>query len=141
MSARTLVRSILAGHSGFTTLVPMTRVLFSSSLVEGMAPPRRPFVVVTLSTDQPYAGVAERMAPNYSEPHTQYVQVWAHNEPGDMELVDDVIAQVKNAFGNALPQAAENFLQALFLNDSEDQTDPELGTVMRFTRWQFAFSR
>jgi len=141
MSARILVRQILVAHSGFTALIPADRLLFSSSLVEGQAPPTRPFAVVTLSTDQPYAGVVERDPTLYQEPHTQYVQVWIHNEPGDMETVDEGLRLVKDAFGKALPNATERFLQAMFLNDSEDTADPELGTITRFTRWQFVFSK
>lgn len=140
MSARTLMRTILTGHAGFTALVPASRLLFSSGLIEGMAPPARPFAIVTLSTSQPYAGVRDRQPASIRQPETQYVQVWAHNEPGDLELVDDILAQAKLALGLANPVPAERFLEALFLNDSEDTQDPELGTVTRFTRWQLVFS-
>lgn len=62
------------------------------------------------------------------------VQVWVHDRPGDYLLIDSILAEIRGVLEVA--PAAGSFIQAGWIEDSEDLADPEMGTILRWSRYR-----
>lgn len=68
----------------------------------------------------------------------QYFTVYCHDEayPGDYTRVDAMLTAVINAFKAAPPSPTDHILEARYLETSSDQDDREMGTILRYIRFQ-----
>lgn len=141
MSVRTWVFARLRAAASIT--VPDARIIGSAGIVEGVAPPARPFIVIDLGINDPYEGTAERTVAEGGprQASAQRLTIWVHNEPGDLETVDTLLAAVRSVMLGAPPDPANNIIEARFVSESEDLPDDGLGTVTRYSRWQIVLSK
>lgn len=72
----------------------------------------------------------------------QYFTVYCHDEamPGDYTQVDTMMDAVMDAFKAAPPSPADHILEARWLESSSDQDDREMGTILRYARFQLIMS-
>lgn len=145
MSVRTWTHDRLKTDSAITGTVPVGRILSSSGIQEGMAVPDRPFIVIEVGIADPYEGTREyAVGGPDAGPRVamaQRITIWVHNEPGDYEKVDTLMAAIKTRLLSAPPSVPDRILEARFVQESEDLPDVGLGTITRFSRWQIVTSR
>lgn len=70
---------------------------------------------------------------NATKALTTPLQVWVHDNPGDYLAIDALLEEVRKVL-EAAPSSGK-FIQARFLEHSEDLADPEMGTILRFSRY------
>lgn len=145
MSVRTWAHSHIKTDGAITAIIPSGRILGSAGIQEGMAPPRRPFMVIAAGVADPFEGTREpRIGGPDSGPRVAMAHrltIWVHNEPGDYETIDNVLALLKTRMLSAGPDPGNNILEARFVQESDDLPDQGLGTITRFSRWQIVTSR
>jgi hypothetical protein len=69
----------------------------------------------------------------------QYFTVYIHDEanPGAYELnIDPGVSEVIDTFEAAPPDPSRHILEARYLEHSSDQDDREMGTILRYVRFQ-----
>lgn len=98
-------------------------------------PERKPFLVYRMGNTSPdnLVRVARR----------QYFTVYCHDEadPGEYTRIDTLIQAVMDTF-EAAPAAPEyNIIEARWLENSSDQDDREMGTILRYARFQLIMSK
>jgi len=103
------------------------RVFQSSSLAIQAA---RPFVVAKLGVVN---AAGWRDGPTW-----RMGELWVHDEPGDYYTIDRIIELAKAAFHELKNE--DNFLEARFVSVTPDLDDPELGTILRVARFQWALT-
>lgn len=145
MSVRTWAHAHVKGDAAITAIIPAVRIIGTSAIVEGTAPPDRPFMVIEAGVADPYEGTREyRVGGPDSGPRVALAHrltFWVHNEPGDYETVDDVIALLRTRMMSAGPDPGNHILECRFVQESEDLPDDGFGTITRFSRWQVVTSR
>lgn len=100
------------------------------------APPStKPFIVYRMGNTSPdnMVRVARR----------QYFTVYFHDEanPGDYSQIDDMMQTVMDVFEAAPPSPEHNIYEARWLENSSDQDDREMGTILRYSRYQLIMSK
>lgn len=91
---------------------------------------KRPLVAIRAHTDFP----AQRRVGARG-----YIQVWAHDDPGDYEVIDQVLAACRTAI-EAVPHSGD-FLEARWIETGVDLRDDVMESITRYMRFQFTFSR
>lgn len=86
--------------------------------------PPRPFVTYRMHTDFFVQRVGGR----------EYVQVWAHDDPGDYSRIDAILDQCRIAIVN-LPSEG-TFLDARWIETGVDLRDDAMNTITRYIRFQ-----
>jgi hypothetical protein len=60
--------------------------------------------------------------------------VWVHDEPGDYHGIDTLLGHVKTAL---LASTVEpGFLEFRYIETGPDTEDTDMGTILRWSRWQ-----
>ena len=99
--------------------------VYEASSISVEAPPARPFVTYRMHTDFPLnRGLGRR----------EYSQVWAHDEPGDYLVIDEILNAVRRAV-EAAPSNGD-FLEARWIETGVDLRDDVMGTITRYIRFQ-----
>jgi len=98
------------------------------------APRTKPFWVYRFGNTAPDLGVPSA--------RRQYFSVYCHDDgqPGDYTQVDGMLAAVIQAFKDAPPSPVDKILEARWIDSSADQNDKEMGTILRYARFQLVFS-
>lgn len=91
--------------------------------------PERPFITYRMHTDFPVGGGLGRR---------EYSQVWANDDPGDYETIDEMLRLVRRAV-EAIPSQAD-FLEARWVETGVDLKDDAMGTINRYIRFQMTGS-
>lgn len=106
---------------------------FQGESLDG-APRTKPFWIYRMGNTSPdnQLHVARR----------QYFTVYCHDEahPGDYTQVDAMLSRVRAAFKQAPPSPANKIMEARWLETSSDQDDREMGTILRYARFQLIMS-
>ena len=69
----------------------------------------------------------------------QYFTIYIHDEamPGAYDVnIDPAVSEVIDAFDSAPPAPEYHILEARYLEHSSDQDDREMGTILRYVRFQ-----
>lgn len=91
--------------------------------------PERPFMTYRMHTDFPVGGGMGRR---------EYSQVWANDDPGDYETIDEMLRLARLAVEAIPPQA--DFLEARWVETGVDLKDDAMGTINRYIRFQMTGS-
>lgn len=132
MSNRVWMHQTLANNAGVQALVG-DRVIPAENFHR--RPEIAPFIVDRLGNASPdnVLNLAER----------QYFTIYCHDEssPGEYTRIDDIVSAVKKAFRDAGPAPEDHILEARYLETSPDLDDREMGTVLRYVRFQIINSQ
>jgi len=121
---RTVLYQTLIGQPDFTDLVP-GGVHEIGSLVSTKLPTHRPFAVLRVSFTQQRIRRLGKVT---------YAAVWVHDNVGTYSNIDAALVQARKALENA--PSADNFLEARWIEESVDFRDDDLGTIVRYSRFQ-----
>lgn len=91
---------------------------------------KRPLVAIRAHTDFPVARRTGRR---------EYMQVWAHDDPGDYMQIDEILRLCRVAIEATIP--VEDFLEAKWIETGVDLRDDVMESIMRYSRYQFTFAR
>jgi hypothetical protein len=129
---REWVYGVLSGSSTIAGIVG-TRIWQGESL-DG-APNIKPFLIYRMGNTSPdnFLHVARR----------QYLTVYCHDEgqPGDYSQIDMLMQAVMDALINAPPAPQYHVIECRWLENSSDQDDREMGTILRYARFQLILSQ
>lgn len=125
MDVRSWFYSLVTGDAELTALVG-TRVYPVNSLE---TTPQVPFLVYRLSVETPRIALA-RNAP---------LQVWVHDDAGDYARIDNILNRVKEVLTSQ--SHTDNFLEARWLDNSEDLYDDGTKTITRYARFTIVRSQ
>lgn len=107
--------------------------IFQGESMDG-APATKPFVIYRFGNSSPDNGyrLAER----------QYFTIYMHDEgqPGTYDLIDKIRTEVMRIFEEAPAAPEYKIVEARYLETSSDQDDREMGTVLRYSRFQLIYS-
>lgn len=99
------------------------------------APVTKPFLIYRLGNSSPDndVPVARR----------QYLTVYVHDagKPGDYTLIDEGCDAVINTLVNAPGSPEDHIICARYLETSADFDDREMGTILRYVRFQLILSQ
>lgn len=103
------------------------RIIQASAIGTELWPgtPKRPFITYRLHTDFPVGGGMGRR---------EYSQIWANDDPGDYERIDEILHVVRLAV-EAIPPNGD-FLEARWVETGVDLKDDAMGTINRYIRFQ-----
>jgi hypothetical protein len=103
------------------------RILEASAIGSELWPgvPERPFMTYRMHTHFPVIGGAGRR---------EYAQVWANDDPGDYETIDDMLRLAQLAV-EAIPSQGD-FIEARWVETGVDLKDDAMGTINRYIRFQ-----
>lgn len=93
-------------------------------------PDHKPFVVHHLGNN-----TSDRMSDEYS-PHRQFVTIYVHDEGRSYIRIDAILARLKELLDNAPGSAADGVITAHYLETSQDLEDDQMGTIVRYIRFQ-----
>lgn len=126
---RTLVYNALKNSSGIQSLVGthngFPNIHQASSL--DFVPPR-PFLTYRMHTGFNYQRLSDR----------EYCQVWAHDNPGDYLVIDQLLKYARVAIESIASQG--NFIQADWIETGVDLRDDAMNTITRYARFQLTNS-
>lgn len=130
-SIREIATTAIKATSGITDIIgedDAARLYQYSSMGD---PEVRPFLVMKLMEAHEHEGWR-------AGPVWQPMQIWAHNEPGDYDLIDRLLDLVKVAF-LAVPSQT-GLVEVRYSTTSQDLEDDQLGTILRYStfRWTLA---
>lgn len=112
----------LKAYLGLTALVPIGSMYGAGALTG--TPGNKPFIVVSIGLEA--AELRDDAKPVSS---SQYLTVYAHDEPGDYLRIDSVLIQVRQALEGVVPDSMG--MCAIWQGQSQDLGDDLLGTIMR----------
>jgi hypothetical protein len=124
LNMREVLYQTLIAYPDFTDRCP-GGIYEIGSIISTQKPKDRPFSVLRLSFTQGRIPQLAKVA---------YAAVWVHDNPGTYVNIDAALVAARKAL-EAAP-AQENFLQAKWLEDSIDFRDDDLGTIVRYCRFQ-----
>lgn len=98
------------------------------------APTTYPFGVYSYGNSSPDNG--------YRSAERQYLTVFWHDigHPGVYDTIDELVKLSRGLLENIGPVPAENILEVRYLETSSDLNDPEMGTILRYVRFQIIYS-
>lgn len=121
------------------SLAPSLQAFFDDRFYQGEsldgAPKKKPFLIYRMGNTSPDNGLHEA--------RRQYATIYIHDQanPGDYTLIDEAMQEVMDILQAAPPDPAYNLLEARWLENSSDQDDREMGTILRYLRYQLILSR
>lgn len=125
----------------YQTLTGSTEIadIFGDRVFQGESldgPPKtKPFVIYRLGNTSPDNDLPSA--------RRQYLTIYIHDnaKPGDYTMIDQGVDTVVDLFRHA-PQAPEyNIICAKWLETSADFDDREMGTILRYVRFQIILSK
>lgn len=124
---RQFVYDTLSGDAAITALVG-TRVHQGESLVKAQLD--APFLVYRIGNE-----TNELFSEDDQQPHRVFFQVYIHDKGGDYMRIDDLVKLVINALRGG-PYPEYKILRVNYLETSRDLDDAEMGTLVRYVRFQ-----
>lgn len=91
-------------------------------------PDEKPFIIYTVGTKTPSLDDG-----NITVAQEASVTIYVHGIPGDYDPIDELMKSIRGVFESAHD---DSVILARFLTESDDLRDPEMGTIMRFIRFQ-----
>ena len=125
MNLRTLIHTRLTSDAPLVAMVG-DRIAQGSSVND---PPTRPFLIHRLLNSAAEGGKLGE---------SRYLQFWAHDEPGDYQKIDDILARVKLVMIGTT--SFQELLEITWIEDSQDFRDNDFGTICRYSRYQAVFT-
>ena len=89
-----------------------------------------PFLVYRIGNE-----TSEQFSEDPLEPHRVFFQVYIHDRGGDYTRIDDLVPLVIAALKGG-PYPEYKILRVNYLETSRDLDDAEMGTIMRYVRFQ-----
>lgn len=107
-----------------------TRFYQGERLLE--VPLTKPFGVYRMGND-----TDEGLSEDRSEfaPHTQFAQIFVHDEGGDYGTIDDIVDRLKVLLDGAGPSKEHQLICCRHLETSRDLDDDQMGTILRYARF------
>jgi hypothetical protein len=126
---RIITAQALKGSAELVAIVG-NRVFSASAVNKQM---KRPLVTIRSHTDFPAVrNVGQR----------GYIQVWAHDDPGDYERIDQILDLSRTAIEAVQPSVVLGpFLEARWIETGVDLRDDVMESITRYMRFQFTFTR
>jgi len=94
---------------------------------------KRPLIAIRAHTDFPGAHRIGRR---------EYIQVWAHDTPGDYETIDNILTICRQVLEAIQPSVAlGEFLECRWVETGVDLRDDVMESITRYSRYQLTFSR
>ena len=126
---RIWLHSTLSGYAPLMAIIQS--VLQGQSLLTADIP--KPYLVHRFGNE-----TDENLAEVDVYPRKMYFQVYVHDIPGDYIRIDSLVELVKAAFrSQTIASAAVAGVHHIrYLETSRDLSDPELGTIFRYIRFQ-----
>lgn len=109
------------------------RIKAASSVDKQM---KRPLIAIRAHTDFPPAGSSHG---GRSFGRREYMQVWAHDDPGDYQRIDQILRLCRDALETVDP--FDDFLEAKWIETGVDLRDDRMESIMRYSRFQFTYAR
>lgn len=129
MNIRSWFYSLVSNDAVLTDLLgapPTTRVFPANTL---NTTPNTPYAAYKLVVETPRIGSAKNAQ----------LQVWVHDKPGDYGQIDTILARIKEVLTSQ--GHFDDFLEARWLDHSEDLFDEGTGTITRFSRYTIIQSK
>lgn len=100
-----------------------------------------PVNVLNSVPDSPYIvyKIMPEIPENIGAARRTQLQVWVHDDSGSYLQIDDLLEEIKRAFMTHPNEG--DFLQARWLDDSEDLFDEGTNTISRYTRLDLVQAR
>ena len=95
---------------------------------------KRPLIVIRAHTGFPVGGFD-----GTSFGRREYLQVWAHDDPGDYQQIDEILRLCRVALEGV--EAFDDFFEAKWIETGVDLRDDRMESITRYTRFQFTFAR
>lgn len=124
---RQFVYERLTGDSAIQAIVD-DRVKQGESM--DIAELRHPFLVYRIGNE-----TNELFSEDDLKPHRVFFQVYIHDRGGDYMRIDDLVKLVINALVGG-PYPEYKILRVNYLETSRDLDDAEMGTILRYVRFQ-----
>lgn len=107
--------------------------MFQGESMDG-APKKKPFLIYRMGNTSPDNDV--RAA------RRQYCTIYLHDDaqPGDYTRIDQGMNAVVDLLEDCPPDPAYHLITARWLENSSDQDDREMGTILRYARFQLILS-
>lgn len=96
-------------------------------------PHEKPFIMYRVIAHRPESRGDDRDLTN-----NENFLLFVHDVPGDYLKIDAILARLKELFQNAKDEAA-GVSRGTWLEDSEDFRDEDMGTIMRYARFQVRY--
>lgn len=103
--------------------------VFASHSLEGV-PRNKPFIVHSMGNDT-NEGLSDD-----SSAHRQFSTIYVHDEGQDYDVIDLVIARLKELLNDAPGSAEFGVITCHYLETSQDLEDDQMGTIVRYARFQ-----
>lgn len=137
MTLRSHVFAALSNDSVLTGLQITSASLFTTHDVD--TPQARPFVVLRWQNTVPGLGDDDTRWVN-----TRRLQVWAHDDPGDYDRIDQILQRVrvvlKQLVGVNTGESGSWIAETNWEGDSDDLSDEAVGTITRNSSYSFTGS-
>lgn len=124
---RQFVYETLSGNAPIQAVVADRVFQGESMLVAEMA---HPFLVYRIGNE-----TNELFSEDTLRPHRVFFQVYIHDRGGDYMRIDDLVKLVIDALVGG-PYPAYKILRVNYLETSRDLDDAEMGTILRYVRFQ-----
>lgn len=124
---RQFVYDRLTGDAGIEALVA-DRVKQGESMI--VAELGAPFLVYRIGNE-----TNELFSEDDPKPHRVFFQVYIHDRGGDYTRIDDLVKLVIAALSGG-PYPEYKILRVNYLETSRDLDDAEMGTIVRYVRFQ-----
>lgn len=122
MNWRLHLRTTLQNYAPLIALVPATS-MYASGQLQG-SPKNKPFLVI-------HTGLTEVVFNSGGAPDvlSNPAFIWAHDEPGSYDLIDEILIQVRRALVGQV--VAPSGIACTWLGDSTELSNPDYGTLTR----------
>jgi diadenosine tetraphosphatase ApaH/serine/threonine PP2A family protein phosphatase len=127
MNWREWVFNRLSQNSTFTSIVPIESIYGSGSIEQ--TPSQKPFIVLTFGVEQVELSDGEQPSAT-----SQYFTLWAHDNPGDYQRLDQILSASRMALVG--PVVGAGAICAKWMGDSGDIADDTYGTIVRNSEYR-----
>lgn len=130
MSNRVWLHQTLLGDA---TLVGMVPGGFASTTHQEVTPALKPFLIHRVLAHRP----ATR-GDDDDITRAESFLLFVHDVPGDYMKIDDILARMKVLLQN-YKNAEQGIARVTWIEDSEDFRDEDMGTILRYSRYQVRY--
>lgn len=101
--------------------------IHQASSLDGSVPEQKPFILFRVG-----AKTSELEDDEVALALNSLVTIWVHGIPGDYDPIDKLLEKIRLQ----LSGSGNSIISCRFITESDDLRDPEMGTIMRYTRFQ-----
>lgn len=130
MSNRVWVHQRMTTNAPFMALIPGGA---ASTTAQEVTPDSKPFII--------HRSLAHRPSTRGDDndiTRAESFLIFVHDVPGDYLKIDNIIKELKTLFNNAKDEAS-GIARCTWVEDSEDFRDEDMGTILRYSRFQIRY--